>query len=134
MREEVQKKQPVFELWALVLTVVILALMFGWLVFGSVQPADTWRVKVERTDRSEPAAAEETHEKVDSLLEGEKIDLNTASAADLERLPGIGSARAKAIVEYRGEHGSFSSVDELQKVDGIGSGILEKLRPYVAVG
>ena len=73
-------------------------------------------------------------ERPDSLLEGEVIDLNTADEYDLQRLPGIGEKRAQAIVAYRAEHGPFQSVDELDRVEGIGEGILAGLREYVTVG
>ena len=72
-------------------------------------------------------------EKPQSLLEGEKININTASALDLERLPGIGEKRAQDIVAYREEHGPFQSVEELDNVRGIGAGILSGLRDYVTV-
>ena len=67
----------------------------------------------------------------DSLLEGEVIDLNTAAPEDLERLPGIGPAKAEAIAAYRAEHGLFQSVDQLTEVSGIGEATLETLRPYI---
>ena len=67
----------------------------------------------------------------DSLLEGEVIDLNTAAPEDLERLPGIGPAKAEAIAAYRAEHGPFQSVDHLTEVSGIGEATLETLRPYI---
>ena len=62
---------------------------------------------------------------------GALLDLNTADQAALETLPGIGEALAQRILAYREAHGPFSSVDELQAVDGIGPGILARLRPYV---
>lgn len=67
----------------------------------------------------------------DSLLEGEIIDLNTAAPEDLERLPGIGPAKADAIAAYRTEHGPFRTVDQLMEVSGIGEATLEALRPYI---
>ena len=62
---------------------------------------------------------------------GALLDLNTADQAALETLPGIGEALAQRILAYRETHGPFSSVGELQAVDGIGPGILARLRPYV---
>jgi len=62
------------------------------------------------------------------------LDLNRASAADLEQLPGIGPAKAKAIVEHRERYGPFRSVDDLLNVKGIGPKLLERMRPLVTAG
>lgn len=56
------------------------------------------------------------------------IDLNHASAEELTALPGVGAVTAKAIVEYRNEHGPFSSLEELLLVPGIGPSTLEAIR------
>jgi comEA protein len=61
------------------------------------------------------------------------ININTATAEDLGRLPGVGPATAQRIIEFRVRHGRFTSVEELTKVKGIGPKKLEKLRPYVTV-
>jgi len=59
------------------------------------------------------------------------INVNTAGAADLERLPGIGPALAARIVEYRKEIGRFSSLDQLLEVRGIGEKKFATMRPFV---
>ena len=61
------------------------------------------------------------------------VNINTASASDLEKLPGIGSALAQRIVEYRDSHGPFASVDALTDVPGIGKAKLEALREQATV-
>lgn len=61
------------------------------------------------------------------------VDLNTASIAELEELPGIGPATAQAIVDHREQLGPFRSVDELLDVRGIGDAKLAQLRPLVTV-
>lgn len=58
------------------------------------------------------------------------IDINRASAEQLDSLPGIGPAKAQAIIADREQHGVFRSIDELTRVRGIGDKMLEKLRPY----
>lgn len=68
------------------------------------------------------------------ILEGERLDLNTASQADLTRLPGIGEKKAAAILAWREENGPFRVVEDLVSVDGIGEKILADIRPYVTVG
>lgn len=62
------------------------------------------------------------------------VNINTASAADLETLSGIGPAKAQAIVEHREKNGAFKNVDDLKLVRGIGDKLLEQLRPQVTVG
>ncbi len=61
------------------------------------------------------------------------IDLNTATAEQLEAIPGIGPVLAQRIVDYRRAHGRFHSVEELLEVSGIGPKRLENMRPYVIV-
>ena len=61
------------------------------------------------------------------------ININRASAADLEQLPGIGPSLAARIVQYRATHGPFGSVDELVEVPGIGPGRLADIRGHVVV-
>lgn len=65
--------------------------------------------------------------------ESRLININTASAAELVELDGIGEARAEAIIEYREVHGGFKTVDELLKVSGIGEKTLEKNRGRITV-
>ena len=62
------------------------------------------------------------------------ININTATAEELEALPHIGPTLAQRIIDYRTEHGPFQSVDDLIKVKGIGATLLETLRPLVTVG
>lgn len=66
--------------------------------------------------------------------DGSRVDLNRASAEELATLPGIGEAKAAAIVEYRKSSGAFTSVDELESVRGIGPALVAKLRPIVTLG
>jgi competence protein ComEA len=71
--------------------------------------------------------------KTDKLVAGSApIDLNQASVAELQRLPGIGPKRAQQIVDER-QRRPFESVAELRRVSGIGPKTLEKLRPFVCV-
>lgn len=62
------------------------------------------------------------------------VDLNAATAAELEALPGIGPALAARIVAWRSANGRFTSVDQLDEVSGIGPRVLERLAPRVRVG
>jgi competence protein ComEA len=59
------------------------------------------------------------------------INLNTASEADLDSLPGIGPVLAKRIVEYREQYGPFQTADDLLRVKGIGASLLDKIRALI---
>ncbi|WP_285246144.1 ComEA family DNA-binding protein [Pseudarthrobacter sp. efr-133-R2A-89] len=64
---------------------------------------------------------------------GGKINLNTASVAELDTLPKVGPVLAQRIVDWRKDHGPFKSVEELDAVDGVGPKMLESLLPLVTV-
>jgi competence protein ComEA len=68
-----------------------------------------------------------------SSAPGQLVDLNTATAEELDTLPGIGPVTAAAIIAWRDANGRFASVDQLGEVDGIGPARLEKLRDVVRV-
>ncbi len=68
-----------------------------------------------------------------AAAEGAPVNINTASAAELAALNGIGPAKAQAIVEHREKNGQFKTVDDLKLVRGIGDKMLEQLRPQVTV-
>ena len=61
------------------------------------------------------------------------VNLNTASPEELQLLPGVGEVRAVAIVAKRRERGGFKKVDELLEIKGIGSSMLERMRPFVTL-
>jgi len=62
------------------------------------------------------------------------INLNSASAAELQQVPGIGPSTADKILEMRKSYGAFKSVDDLLAIKGIGPKRLEKMRKYLTVG
>ena len=67
------------------------------------------------------------------FLGEEKININRASAEELEALPGIGPVLAARIVAYREEHGPFRSVEDLLRIPGIGPATLERIREMITV-
>jgi competence protein ComEA len=93
---------------------VLLALGFG-VATSAAQEASR------RTDTSSLASA------------SAPINLNTASVAQLETLPGIGRSTAERILEYRQKNGSFKKVEDLMNVRGVGEKSFLKLKPLVTV-
>lgn len=94
-------------------------------------PAD-----IARTEESPGADAQTSTtptESADSPGIARRININTATAAELELLPGVGPKLAGRIIEHRRAHGAFKSVDGLDAVSGIGPRILERLRGMVTV-
>ena|SRR5262245_6341029 len=93
--------------------VVLMVLVLTVVVGAAQQPAER------------PAAAKATM--------ASPINLNTATAAQLESLPGIGVRTAERIVEYRQKNGSFKKVEELMNVQGVGEKSFLKLKPLITV-
>jgi|YNPNPStandDraft_1061719.scaffolds.fasta_scaffold18253_4 comEA protein len=62
-----------------------------------------------------------------------QVDINKATAEELTQLPRIGPRIAERIVQYRQEHGPFKTVEDLKAVKGIGTKLLESLRPMITV-
>lgn len=66
--------------------------------------------------------------------EGGTVNLNRATADELDTLPGVGEVTAQRILEWREQHGAFTAVEQLREVDGIGETRFERLRDRVSVG
>lgn len=90
-----------------------------------------YRVVTARTAEETAQTQSAEEEWPESLLPGEQININTAPALDLCRLPQIGEKRAQAIVEWREEHGPFQNTQDLMEVSGIGEGIFEQIKDYI---
>ena len=125
------RKQIKFD-WIFVGVILIFALSCG-IYYGEHRP-EREAITVTSAGKQEEPAPEESDDPAPGILEGERINVNTAPAEDLDRLPGIGEVRAAAIVAWREAYGPFETVEELLEVDGIGEGILDGLRDYVTVG
>lgn len=69
----------------------------------------------------------------DSQNRSDLVNINTATLSQLCTLPGIGSAKAKNIIEYRTKNGNFITIDDLKKVSGIGEEIFNQLKAYICV-
>ena len=63
----------------------------------------------------------------------ETVNLNSAQSSELQTLPGIGPAKAEAIIEYRETNGPFKSIEDLKEISGIGDKTFEKLKDLISV-
>lgn len=126
-----------FEAAALGLTAAFVLFTGGWF-FASQTQGEPYTVTVQQAAASSSASQADTSaasqsSQPESLLEGERIPVNSADVYELDRLPGIGPTKAQAIVEYREEHGPFQSTDQLLEVSGIGEATLEGLLDYITL-
>lgn len=130
-------KKPVNALVAL--TCIFAAFMGGFHIGRRLNRAPVYLYQTlpetPPTSASEPeaeaSAAEMTEQtEPEALL---PLNINTATASELDQLPGIGPALAQRIVDYRTIHGSFQAVEELVKVNGIGESRLMDLLDLITV-
>ncbi|UOG91494.1 MAG: helix-hairpin-helix domain-containing protein [Candidatus Thiothrix sulfatifontis] len=70
---------------------------------------------------------------VSPVVLAETVNINTADAAALDTLDGIGEKKAEAIVAYRTEHGEFKTLEDLKEVSGIGDKLFDKIKDQVAL-
>jgi competence protein ComEA len=66
-------------------------------------------------------------------IPGGKININTATLAELDTLPGIGAAIAQRIIDYRSQNGDFKTIEDLKKVRGIGDALLSQIKDLITV-
>ncbi len=99
-----------------------------------------WPVPKEETQQTEPVQPIATQVPVASqavatapVKTAARVNLNRASADELQALPGIGPVLAQRMVEWRKAHGRYRTVDDLQEVKGIGKKRMDQLRPLVMV-
>ena len=97
-----------------------LLIAFAALIAVQVQPAAGSQAKPGKPAAAKPAV-------------NSTININTATVADLETLPGIGAKTAARIVEYRQKNGPFKKVEELMNVSGVGEKSFLKLKPQLVV-
>lgn len=112
----------------------------GWLNQAEIlTDGDKIRIysKEETQKMQEEGIKEETDEEIKeeaSKEESGKVNLNTASLEELQTVPGIGAAKAAAIIEYRETQGKFNSTQDIQNVPGIKGKTFEKIQPYITAG
>lgn len=122
-----------YEKVILLITCGCLIAFSGW--FLNQKNVDTpYQVVIIQNEREDQQVQEyRENDWPESLLPGERININTAQEEDLQRLPGVGEKLAKEIVLYREKYGRFRYVDELIYVSGFGEAALERLREYISV-
>ncbi len=81
-------------------------------------------------DRPEPVTVRPLEAQV-QRAQGAPLDVNTATAEELEALPGIGPVLAERIVAWREEHGPFAAPEDVTAVPGVGPAVYEAVRPYI---
>ena len=130
-------KERKIALVLLMLTLTFAGFCVGLFIGKQREPASVtiYTTKTPTATVSESTAAPESPPEstqgaayVDGLL-----DINLASVEDLTTLPGIGPALAQRIVDYRGQNGRFSSVEELMQVEGIKEKTYEKLKNQIRI-
>ena len=72
-------------------------------------------------------------EQLQQADETDRVNLNTADKDTLMSLPGIGEARAEAIIQYRTEHGGFTAIEEIQQISGIKGAVYSKIEDRITV-
>ena len=103
-------------------------LVLGVFAVGCLIGAPVWADHHEAAEEAAEAADEKIPEAAGP------IDINTADAATLQTLPGIGETKAGDIIAHREANGPFAAVDDLKNVKGIGEKTLEKLKVKITVG
>jgi competence protein ComEA len=91
------------------------------------------KTKSSTTHSSESKTPSPTGSSSGKLAPGQTVNINTASAEELDALPGIGPTKSQAIVDYRNEHGRFSSIEDIQNVKGIKEGEFSKIKDQIRV-
>ena len=122
-----------YEKVILLITYVCLIVFSGWFLKQKTVDSPYRIVSIQDEQEKTDNQKYQKSDWPDSLLPGERININTAQEEDLRRLPGIGEKLAKEIMMYREKYGAFQCVDELEYVSGIGENTLERLREYVCV-
>ena len=99
----------------------------------TTKSAGSTTAPVRQTEPEQPDAAELAFPEEAEPEISYPLDLNAATAEELETLPGVGAILAERIVSYREAVGGFQTLEELQQVNGIGSGIYSQIAPYLFI-
>ena len=115
----------------LALTAAFLLLTVGYFL-GQRSGGEPYSVSAQTIWTQEEAAAQTSTEPA-AERSVQRVNINTAGAAELQTLPGIGQVRAEQIVADREANGPFQTPEEITRVSGIGQGTLEQILDYITV-
>ena len=116
-----------------ILTALFVGLTLG-LYLGRNPAGGSVTVSLPAPRQKAAAVSPETAPEPTAQDTGFPVDINTADAAELARLPGIGEVLAQRIIDYRSTYGSFAAVEQLTMVDGIGEGKMEAIADLITTG
>lgn len=101
---------------------------------GFTSDADTDRVnQAKKVSDGEKITIPSVKEQENNQSDTGYVNINSANEESLCTLPGIGTTRARQILEYRNEHGDFQKIEDIMNVTGIKEGLFEKIAPYITV-
>ena len=129
MRTSINLKMLIIISAAMVITVLSFSLGYFKAKMDFQKFSDTYTVSVEKNADAETPEQDVTPEDDKVLL----VNINTATAAELETLPGIGPVIAERIVAHRETNGEFQNRYNIMDVSGIGAGIYEKIKDSICV-
>lgn len=121
------------ELWVILLTVAFLMLAVGWQL-GTRHRAPGFSVTTASARTLPAETGVPADRSLPEIAADGVVDLNTASAEELKTLSGIGDVLAERIIAYRETYGPFQTVEDIQKVEGIGVKTYEANRDRMTVG
>lgn len=87
----------------------------------------------EEDEKAKLNTSKETESKEESKTVTGKVNINSATASELQSLNGIGEAKAKAIIEYREKNGNFEKIEDIKNVSGIGDSVYEKIKDNITI-
>jgi competence protein ComEA len=111
--------------------VLTLGILIGLLISGVVFALMN-RVRTPEFSYISPTLSLAANNSINYTIQG-KININEATLADLDTLPGIGPEKAKAIIDFREKNGKFASLDDLLYVPGIGQALLDQIKDKITV-
>ncbi len=112
--------------WLIGITAAFLCMLLGIFIGRNYLSGTNLNIQDGQTPPTSPT------EQSEPLGDG-RIDINTANAAQLDMLPGVGSVIAQRIIDYREKNGPFATIEDIKNVSGIGERKFEQIKEYIKV-